>query len=242
VTGKYTALFPEFFAKSPIMKPRPAWFGRLLAEQRSGRPDLLERFGLPFLLELQRHNPRSTWTAEQLRVLHQIFQSSRVTSRWALRTALYLSDSRTAKAILRNSDAKSPTFLANRLKLALFAVSGFPSAVETAVTDLTEADMLDDAIDVLLITGNWATAIGKQFEGRDFAGALVNARARPANDEKRGVLRELAEQLAEAGMFVPAMQLLADSGDTTPIAEAFEKAGEIEQAAIIPSLMPHRRR
>jgi hypothetical protein len=237
LNGNYKALFPEFFFNLPLMKNPRLLLGRVLTDRKSADVETLERLGLPLLLHLRQQSAHPDWTAQQLRVLQQIFRSAEVTSRSALRISLFLTDFASAHAILRLADPASPDFFLNRFKLALFSADRLTPAIEMAVADLSEADMHDDAVDILLITGNWETAIGRQVEAGDLGGAILSTRARPLSDEKQCVLRELAEEAEVIAPFACAMMLLADCGDVSEIAQSFEKAGEVEQARIIPSLL-----
>jgi hypothetical protein len=238
LAGQYKPSLPAFFAKTPIMKNGPMWSGRVLADRKPKRTEVLEQFGLPLLLSLRQRASNPNWTLEQLRVLHEILKSADTDNHWALRVSLFLNDFDRAQTVLRMTDPSSPNFLTNRLKLALFGLNRLTSAVEIAATDLTEGNLLDDAVDVLMITGNWELALTKQIEGRDLVGAMLNASARPAVDERRLVLKELAEEAASDGQFACAMHVLAECGGVGEIAAAFEKAGEVEQSRVVPALLP----
>jgi hypothetical protein len=236
MTGKYRPIFPGFFLKLPVMAPRPITIPAL-PDDTAKRTELLERLGLPLLLQLQQQNIHPNWPTEQLRVIQYVYRSGEVITRSALRVSLFLSDFRGAQAILRMPDPGAPSFAFNRYKLALFGLDRLTAAVEMAVADLTEADLLDDAIDLLLITGNWEAAIGKQVEARDLIGAILTVQTRPAGKDKSAALKELAEETAGDGHIACAMQLLALGGDAAGIAAEFEKAGEAEQAKIVGSVV-----
>jgi hypothetical protein len=236
MAGKYKPVISDSFLKMPVMKSGPLSFGRL-PDRPTKRTDMLDRYGLPLLVQLQHQNIHPNWTSEQLRVLQYVLRSGEVNTRSALRISLFLNDFRGAQAILRMPDPKSPAFALNRYKLALFGTDRLTAAVETAVADLTDAGMIEDAIDLLLITGNWEAAIGRQVEAKDLVGAMLTARARPAGEDRSAAMRELAEEAAGDGNFACAMQLLAECGDAAGIAAEFEMGGETEQAKIVGALL-----
>jgi hypothetical protein len=234
LAGRVKVSFPLHFHRSALMKPRGSWSRLIQAVRPKGtHTELCERFGFPLLLKILQTQANPGWTREQLLVLQQLLRGTDGLLELSLRIALFLGDMPTAENYLRMIDSRTPEFAVAMCKLALFGREGMTSAAETAVSELMDAGFTADAIDLLLIIGNWQRAAQLQLDTGDLMGAVLNARGRQKVDEKVELLREIAERMIGEGQSAFPLLLLAEGREMADVVACFWKADEADQARFL---------
>jgi hypothetical protein len=99
--------------------------------------------------------------------------------------------------------------------------------------DLITHGWLEDAIDVVLLSGKWESVVRKLINFDRLADAAMVCRIREPSDMKTALLEEIALMMLESGMIEFGLILLAEAGKTEQIAGKLRQFKELEQAEFL---------
>jgi hypothetical protein len=195
--------------------------------------DVFEKYGLPFLRMLHQSMAAPDWARDQFSVMLNACIPVTALVNQAFRLALLLGDFEAAQSVLSASPPTSPQFRLNMFKWALLGVEGAIATVEMAASQLMTCDFIDDALEMLLITGNWEMAVEKLIGVDRPIEAATVCRAQEFSEQKQIHLNRIAMKFVEDGNIPLALKLFSEAGNKHAIAAQLDMLSEADQAACL---------
>jgi hypothetical protein len=229
MAGHFRPAFPACAHRCPIMRNRDRWRRDLMNER--AEPAVYRRYGLGFLMKMRVALRTSNWTRNQLRLLLDWISGSPQFATKTLTLALMLGDTTRAENILSASNGDSSSFVQNTLRLVFLGFSGTTPKLDCAVSQLMVAGCLNQAMDLMLMTGNWRLAVERLLDNDNILDALVLLKAQPDSHQKAAFLGEIAEKWLDERNWTLAMSLFGEMRDKFVIAAKLRAIKEHDQAA-----------
>ena len=223
--------FPTVAARNPLMKPRSIWAQNLAKNDPT--VDQLPKYGIPLIASFIEAERNKEYTLTQTKLIRSLISKTPALWHRAFRYSLMLRDEKYAINILGYVPPTNPDFFGCAMKRALFGSSGNRSSVESvraAANGLMAGDFIRDAVDILLIVGDWIAACKMLFHRGKYIEALLIVRVM-FDKNHLDFLKEFASALIEKNEMVSyAATVLCEGGFIKEVVNLLEKEGEIEQA------------
>lgn len=270
VVGKYyKPIFPTVAARNPLMKPRSKWKKSLIDDDPS--IEELPKYGIPLVYTLIDAERNPDYSFLLTRLLRDLIINMPTLWHTAFRFSLLIKDNETAKKLLDSIKPTSPDYMACILKRALFGSisehdfesdpnfqdvsNGMPesmSSILESARNLATNGHLNDAVDILLISGLWIYACKLLIENNKIIESIAIARViaqkrsteppsqfnslymKDVQNNDVFVLKELAEMLlSQNNRESYSAILLCEGGFIKDVMELLIEAGESEQSQLL---------
>ena len=215
INGKFSPLPPPCVSRCPLVQD-PSRYQRELYNLSLKSPDeaikACRLFGVIFIMRLiqAKQNPNSL--SEHVSWLNGLISGCVQFSSWAIRLALKVGDTVTARNILLMTSPNSPDYITNMTKAALFDTLQPGEAVETATKALFDNNKYDEAIDLLLITGAVDVAANKLIDQGNIREAAMLLRMRRDKKKILDLYHKVATMLINQRKLMLGLLMLSEGG------------------------------
>jgi hypothetical protein len=172
-------------------------------------------------------------TCDYAIALMRVFMESKELANPAIRYSVLLGDIEIARRLLLSANPDNPAFVQAMIKVALLGRADGDESRELAAARLTSHGFIEDAIDVLLMTGHWHVAVKKLIGVNLLTDSAFICRARPRSQEKSALLEAVGLEMLSNGMQSYAMVLFAEAGKLEMVCDQLRKSRKIEQAEFL---------
>jgi hypothetical protein len=231
VVGSVKTSFPACAGRHPLLRPPHRWEPELRAH--AADPDVCARFGLPFVGRLLRRIAIPGALRSQLAILPRIIGVEPELLLHAFRTALLVGAYDAAYGFITSTAMRSPGFLVNILKSAVFGPHATGEIVIFAAEQLIRAGHQEDGFDLLMIVDAWAMAAEIMGKAGMIDSAGLVCRLRERSDEQQKLVAKIAQGMFMRGALSSALMLLADCGMQERIGALLLEVDEFAQAALL---------
>jgi hypothetical protein len=185
--------------------------------------------GMPLALKIiqARESPQSS--REQMIVLRNLFVGQPQLLNRVVRYSYILGESGFAKHLFLGTNPDDPSFITNIMRAVVIQpIVG--EAVNWPASELFRRGLIDEAVDLLLMTGNWESAATHLISLGMFIQAALIIRGQEPSLRKEQLTERVAVQMLAAGFAAYSVVIMGENGDFNRIAEQFKRASELAQA------------
>jgi hypothetical protein len=233
--GRFTPMPTAVSLNCPVLKTRQEMETAILTMPRT-RGVCLE-WGMPLALRLIQARESPKWVKEQVEVMrHVLVRVPQLVNR-AARYSCLLHDCEMARGLFLRSNPEGSNFIINMLKAVIVRLGpGDENALRHAASQMLVNGMTSEAIDLLLITGNWEAAVSNLITMGMLIEAALVCRVQENSTEKTELMERLAVRMFVSDMIAYSMVVMSEIGDFDQIADRFGEAGENGQAKFLAAL------
>lgn len=214
-TGKFTPLPPPCVSRCPLVQGSERYqkeFRKLKLNSADEAIKACRLFGVIFIMRLiqAKQNPNSL--SEHVSWLNGLISGCVQFSSWAISLALKIGDNISARNILLMTSPTSPDFLRNMTKAALFDAQSAGESVKLVTRTLFNIGKKDEAIDILLITGDINGAVKMLCDQDKIRDAAMLLRMRRDKKKHLDLYHAVASKLIEQRKLMLGLLMLSEGG------------------------------
>jgi hypothetical protein len=217
----------------PVMKTREELDSIVAATERTRRKCL--ECGMPLVLKLIQGREAGKWVRQQIVVLRNLFLKEPALSARSARYSYLLGEFDIARQLFLRTGPEDPALITNILK-AITMHPRPPEALQRPATELFIRGLTDQAIDLLLMTGNWQLAVTNLMTFGKLIEAALILTVQESSAVKTHLMEQLALRMLVSDMVIQSLFVLSEIGEFDQIAQRFREASENGQAEFISKL------
>jgi hypothetical protein len=235
VVGQFAPIRTAAEAACPAMKSRAEREADVVLQERT-RETCVE-WGMPLALRILQTKEAPQWAREQVQVLRHVFMRLPQLVVRAGRYSCLLRDCESARQLFLGSDPTGSDFVSNILKAVVIRLGpGDQNALKRAASQLLVNGMTHEAIDLLLLTGNWDAAASNLITLGMLTEAALVCRVQDPSHERTQLMERLAVRMLVSDMTAYSFIVMSQIGDFDQIADRFREMSENGQAAFLAHL------
>jgi hypothetical protein len=232
--GQFTPLETLVASKCPALTTRETRNTAIASAARTCATCLSWGMPLAMLVIQAREAPR--WAYEQALLLRQLCSTDPRLTAPAARYSYVIRDYQFARELFLSRNPEDPReFVANILKAVTIQVGGGDGFKQEASLLLVRG-LVYEAIDLLLMAGNWQAAASNLITLGMLSEAALVLRAQEQSPERTALILKLAERMLVVEMTAYGMILLSEIEDFDQIAMKFRDMGETGQSIFLARL------
>jgi hypothetical protein len=232
--GQFAPLQTLIASKCPAFQDQ-ADRNAAIASAARAQPTCLN-WGMPLAMVVLQAREAPQWAYEQTILLRHLCRTDpKLTERVARYSYLVHDYELPRQLFLSTNTEDSVDFLTNILK-AVTIKSGGSEGLKRAASLLLVRGLVDEATDLLLMTGNWQAAANNLITLGMLSKAALVLRVQEQSSERTELMLKLAVRMLAMDMIAYGMILLSEIADFDQIAGRFGDAGETGQSAFLQRL------
>jgi hypothetical protein len=235
IVGEFAPMPTAAEVACPVMKGRRERESSLVGQERT-KATCVE-WGIPLSLRILQAKEAPRWAREQVEVIRHVF--TRV-PKFVVRASRYsclLQDCESARQLFLGTDPGSCNFVSNILKAVVIRLGpGDENALKQAASQLLVHGRRDEAIDLLLFTGNWDAAASNLISLGMLSEAALVCRVQDPSHERTALIERIAVRMFMNNMTAYSLILMSEIGDFEQIADRFRSVSQNVQAEFLAHL------
>lgn len=193
--GTYSPLTPPCVSRCPLMLDEDQYLQQLVNLKLKAPDEAIKAcrlFGAIFIRRLIQSKINKTELQVQTRFLFQILSNCRDSLNVAFKLALMMGDRKTARNMLLKASPKSPNYVNNMTKAALFDIKEMGETMTQVIQNLYFNGKNNEASELLLIIGNIYFLVKKALQLGEPRDAAMYLRSRKVEEENLETHRKIA--------------------------------------------------
>lgn len=163
----FSPLSPPCVSRCPLMLDEDQYMSQLVHLKLKTPEEAIKAcrlFGAIFIMRLIRSKINKSSLLNQTKLLFQILSNCNDFSSVAFKLALIIGDREAARTMLLQTPPKDPNYLNNMNRAALFDIKEMGESMKRVTQNLFANGKINDAVDLLLIAGDYFSLVNKYLE------------------------------------------------------------------------------
>lgn len=215
INGRFNPLPPPCISRCPLVLGADKYqkeFKKLELVSPDEAIKACRLFGVIFIMRLIQAKQNPNALSEHVSWLNGLISGCVQFSSWAISLALKVGDNLTARNILLMTSPTDPNFMANLTKAALFDAQKAGESVEMVTKTLFDYGKEEEAIDLMLITGDVESAVKYFCDQGKIRDAAMLLRMRKDKKKHLELYHKIATQLIEQRKLMLGLLMLSEGG------------------------------